>query len=110
VSIYLARKTNNAGVQFLNIDGKLTDNHHMISDSLNNYFLTTADKINTNNANFGHFIVCDIDKYLYFLSLALTTPFPKIKFNHTATKEIENIIKSLKPKYCMGMMNFQLKF
>jgi hypothetical protein len=26
-------KINNAGIQFLNIDGKLTDNHHMITES-----------------------------------------------------------------------------
>jgi hypothetical protein len=47
------RKINKSGIQFLNIHGKLTDNHHMITDSLNNYFLTIADKINTNNASIG---------------------------------------------------------
>jgi hypothetical protein len=34
-------KINNAVIRFLNIDGKLTDIHHMITDSLNNYFLTS---------------------------------------------------------------------
>jgi hypothetical protein len=50
------RKINNAGMQFLNTDGKLTHNHPIITDSLNNYFLTIPDKINTNNANAGHMI------------------------------------------------------
>jgi hypothetical protein len=54
-------KINNAVVQFLNIDGELTDNHHTISDSLNNYFLTITDKINTNNGNVGHIIESDTD-------------------------------------------------
>jgi hypothetical protein len=32
------RTINNVGMEVLNTDGKLTDNHHMITDSLNNYF------------------------------------------------------------------------
>jgi hypothetical protein len=46
------RKDNKDGIQFLNIDGKLTDNHYMIVDSLNKYFLTIAD--NTSNGMNGH--------------------------------------------------------
>jgi hypothetical protein len=56
----------------------------MITDSLNNYFLTTADKINTNNANVCHITESDTDKHLNCLSQAYMTPFPKIKFNHTS--------------------------
>jgi uncharacterized HAD superfamily protein len=59
---------NNAGIQFLNIDGKLTDNHHMITDSLNDYYLTIADKINTHNANVGHIIELDTEKYSNYVS------------------------------------------
>jgi hypothetical protein len=68
----------------------------MITDSLNNNFLTIADKINSNNTKVGHIIESDTDKHLNYLSQAFTTPFPKIKFNYTSTKEIEKIIKSLK--------------
>jgi hypothetical protein len=32
------RNNNKAYIQFLNIDGKLTDNHFMIAESLNKYF------------------------------------------------------------------------
>jgi hypothetical protein len=100
------RKSNDVGIKFLNIDGKLTDHHHMITESLNNYFLTTADKISTNNTNVDHVNNTNIGlvrgsdtyKYLNYLSRAFTTPFPIIKINYTSTKEIENIIKSSKPK------------
>jgi hypothetical protein len=74
----------------------------MITDFLNNYFLTIADKINTNNANAGHIIGSDTDKYSNYLSQAFTIPFPKIELNHTSTKETENIIKPLKPKNSNG--------
>jgi hypothetical protein len=50
------KRTNNTEVQFLKIDGKLTDNHHVIADSLNDHFLTIADKINSNNAKSDHVI------------------------------------------------------
>jgi hypothetical protein len=69
-----------------------------------------VDKINTNNTNVGNAnninigLVKESDTYKYFnyLSQTFTTPFPKIKFNYTSTKEIENIIKSLKPKNSNG--------
>jgi hypothetical protein len=100
------RKSNDVGIQFLNIDGKLTDHHHTITQSLNNYFLTIADKINTsntnvdlvNNTNVGLIRESDTYKYLNYLSQAFMTPFPRIKVNYTSTKEIKNIIKTLEPK------------
>jgi N-acetyl-beta-hexosaminidase len=96
------RKINKAGKHFLNNDGKLTDDHHKITDSLNNYFVTIADKINTNNANAGHSIESHTDKYSNYLYQAFMIPFPKIVLNHTSTNETENIIKSLKPKNSSG--------
>jgi Notch-like protein len=90
------RKNNKDGIQFLNIDGKLSDNHHMIVDSLNKYFLTIADK--TSNAMNGHTTGFDPAKHLKYMSLTLVNPFPKINFKHTTSKEAESIIKSFKPK------------
>jgi hypothetical protein len=72
------------------------DHHYTISESLNNYFLSIADKINTNNSKFGHIIHDDPHKYSNYLSQVFKTPFPKINLNYTSTKEIENIIKFLK--------------
>jgi hypothetical protein len=52
----------------------------VITDSLNNHILTTADKINYNNANVVHIIESDdTDKYLNYLS-------------QVSTKQTENII------------------
>jgi hypothetical protein len=105
----IGRKINNAGIQFLNIDGKFTDNHHMITDSLNNYFLTMADKMNSNNTEVGHIIHSDTDKHLNYLSQAFTTPFLKIKFNYTSTKQIDKIINSLKSKNSNGYDEISIK-
>jgi hypothetical protein len=90
------RKLKDAGIQALNIDGKLRDHHYTITESLNKYFLTIADIINTNNTKFDHIIHDDPHKYSNYLSQAFKTPFPKVNLNYTSTKEIENIIKSLK--------------
>jgi hypothetical protein len=96
------KSTNNIEVQLLNIKGKITDNYHLIADSLNNYFLTIVGKINSNNAKSDHFIEFDIDKHPSYLLQVFPTPFPEIKFKLTSTKEIENIIKSLKRKNSNG--------
>jgi hypothetical protein len=80
------KKTSNVGIQFLNIDGKLNDNHLTIADSLNNYFLTAADKINTNNINVNNTAESDTNNYLNYLSQTFTTPF--LKINTLKTKRI----------------------
>jgi hypothetical protein len=94
IKLVTGSKVNNADIVFLNVDGKLIDNHHMITNSLNSYFLTIADKMNSNNTNVCHIIESDTDKYFNYLSRAFTTPFSKIKFSCTFAEEIENIIKS----------------
>jgi Notch-like protein len=93
----------------LNIDRKLNDNHLTIADSLNNYFLTIDDKINTNNLNVNNTLESGTNNYLNYLSQTFTTAFTKIKFNHTSTKEVENIIKSLKPKNSHGYDEISVK-
>jgi hypothetical protein len=80
--------TNSSEAQLLNIDGKLIDNHHLITDSLNNYFLTIADKININNAKGSHTKKSDIDKHWSYLPQAFPTPFPETRLNPASTKEI----------------------
>jgi hypothetical protein len=103
------KKTNNAGIQLLNIEGKLTDNHHTITNFVNNYYLIVADKITSNNINVKNIAESDTNNHLNYLSQTFTIPFPKIKFNHTSTKEIENIIISLKPKHSYGYDDIWLK-
>jgi hypothetical protein len=89
IKMVTGKRVNNTEVQFLNIEGKLTDNHQLISDSLNDYFLTIVDKINGNNAKSDHFPEFDIDKHWSYLSLAFSTPLPEIKLKPTSTKELK---------------------
>jgi hypothetical protein len=60
----------------------------MITNFVNNYFLTVADKITFNNINVNNIAESDTNNHLNYLSQTFTVPFPKIKFNHTSTKEI----------------------
>ena len=103
------KKTHKAGIESLNIEGKLTDNHHTITNFVNNYFLTIADKINTNHIILNSIAKSDRNNHLKYLSQSFMITFPKIKFNHTSTTGIENIIKSLKPNTLMDMMQFRLQ-
>jgi hypothetical protein len=53
-----------------------------------------------------------MEKHWSYLSLASLTPYPEIKFKPSSTKEIENIIASLKQnkKTLAGMMKFRIIF
>jgi hypothetical protein len=69
--------------------------------------LTVVGKIN-NKIKCDYSKEFDTEKHWSYLSQAFPTPFPEIKYEPTSTKEIENIIKSLKPKAPMGMTKFRL--
>jgi hypothetical protein len=89
------RKSVHEDIHTLNIDGNLINNQQIISNTFNDHFLTMADRINnkmSNNLNFGKH-----NKYpMEYLLQICKNPFPNIKCNYTSTKEIKNIIKSLK--------------
>jgi hypothetical protein len=63
--------------------------------------LTILGKIN-NKIKCGYSKEFDTEKHWRYLSEAFRTPFPEIKFEPASSKEIENIIKSLKPKNSNG--------
>jgi hypothetical protein len=92
------RSNNKADIEFLNIDWKMMDNHFMIAESLNKYFLTIAHDIS--NATNGHTTGFDTAKHLKYMPQAFVNPFPKINFKHNISKEVESIIGSFKPKFC----------
>jgi hypothetical protein len=97
-------------IQERNVDGDSTDNPQVIASVFNEYVLSVAENslpqdsnINSNN-NAG---ISDIKSKhgntsnsspAHYLAHAFDNPFPKI----STTKEIENIIKSLKPKNKCG--------
>jgi hypothetical protein len=94
------RNNNKADIQFLKIDGKLTDNNVIIAESLNKYILIIADNIK--RVTDGHITGCDPANHAKYMTQAFVNSFPKIYFNHTTYKEIESIIRSFKPKYSNG--------
>jgi hypothetical protein len=87
-------------------NGALAENHQVIADSFQSHFLSIADKIvsNINNSEDTYDISCS--DYLY---RAFKNPYPNIIFDHTTTKEIENIIKSLKSKNSRGYDEISVK-
>jgi hypothetical protein len=96
------KRINNTEVHFLNVEGNLTDSHQLIVDSLNNYFLTVLKKINSNSAKSDHSVEFDTDKHRSYLTQAFPTPFPEMESKPATAKEIEKIIRSLKPKKSNG--------
>jgi hypothetical protein len=105
-----SKKVNNEDISLSNIGRDIMDNCQVISDSLNNYFLSVANKINykvkyntkigSNNNNRNP---------LHYLSQSFSNPFPNIKFSNTSTKEIERIINSLKSKNLHGYDEISMK-
>jgi hypothetical protein len=70
------RNNNKADIQFLKIDGKLTDNHVMIAESLNKYFLTIADNIK--RVMNGHITGFDPANHVKYMTQAFVNSFPKL--------------------------------
>jgi hypothetical protein len=100
VKVESGKKTINEDVQGLNIDGKSTNSPQAIASAFNEYFLSLVEKIylNNNNNNNNNIIINPI----YYLSHAFNISYPNINLKFTTTKEIENIIKSLKSKNSHG--------
>jgi glycosyltransferase involved in cell wall biosynthesis len=96
------------------VDGDSTDNPKVIASIFNKYFFSVAENIlprdnnATNNINTG---INDIkDKHSgtinsdpsHYLAQAFNNLFLNMQLKFSITKEIENIIKSLKPKNTYG--------
>jgi hypothetical protein len=72
----------------------------VIANEFNKYFLSIAKDLNKRNG-LG-FYNPENTTPLHYLLQSFKTPFPNIKLNFMSSKEIENIIKSLKPKNSSG--------
>jgi len=88
---------NNERIDYLNVEGNIIKNRQEIVNIFNKHFVSTAKNINpipTNHSN------CNPNNStpLHYLLQAFKTPFPNFYLKHISTKEVENIIKSLKPK------------
>jgi len=93
----------NKGTQLINIDGKLITNQRSIANSFNKYFLTVANKITSNIKNDKTSLNCNNPIHCLHKNFKLTCSNVKLKY--TTPKEIEKIIKSLKPKNFHGYLN-----
>ena len=98
-------ETNNTGntekINTLNIDGNSISDRQEIANAFNKYFLTIAKGINTKQNKLNSY---NLNKTtpLHYLMQSFKNPFPNINLKSISTKEIENIIKSLKPKNSFG--------
>jgi hypothetical protein len=84
-----------------NIDGTSVTSHQEIENELNKYFLSIAKNINIEH-NDSNFQKLDNTTPLHYLLQSFKTPFPDIKLKFLSSKEVENIIKSLKTKNSSG--------
>ena len=66
-------------------DNKIIKNQNRIANVFNNYFISIADSIRSNNTN----------PYAYLTNL-FKRPFTKMSWQYTSTHEIEKIIKTIK--------------
>ena len=91
VNLETHRKSSNAAIESLNVDGGIVNNELHIADTFNNYFLSIADNININNNNNAH----TKNKYkpnsdnnnipLQSVSQIHNSPYTKIKRKPTTT-------------------------
>ena len=95
-------KTGNAEeINTLKIDGNTISDHQEIANAFNKYFLTVAENINMKqNAPSSQNL--DNATPLHYLTQAFKHPFPSLNLRSVSTKEIEEIIKFLKPKNSSG--------
>jgi hypothetical protein len=101
----LKLETNKTGktdkVITLNIEGTPVSNHQEIANEFNKYFLSVAKNINIKSNDFkSHKLDNTIP--LHYLLQSFKTPFPNINLKFLSSKEVENIIKSLKTKNSAG--------
>jgi len=82
------------------IDGTLTSNSQIISNSFNNYFLSIIE---------NHIPIAKNNNPIDYLYQAFKELFPAIKYLNTSTTEIEKIIESLKVKDSHGYNEIAVK-
>ena len=102
------RKFVNEDIHVLNINDYLTNNQHIISNSCNDHFLSTINRVNSKTSNNSNPDRSGSIPAEYLLQTC-KTPFPNIKYSYRSNKEIENIMKSAKPTNCHGYDEISVK-
>jgi hypothetical protein len=101
VNLETSKTGNTEKINNFNIDGNLISNHQEIANAFNKYFLTIAKSINTKQIECSSHNL-DNTIPLHYLMQSFKNPFPRIHLKSILTKEVENIIKRLKPKNSSG--------
>jgi hypothetical protein len=86
-------------IQFLVTDSTGLTNQNKTANTFNNYFLSIADLINTNNNNH---INTHITNPIHYLLKSFKRLFTGISWQYASTYEIDKIIKSLNTKNTAG--------
>ena len=85
----------------MNVEGNLIKNRQKIVNTFNNYFSSIAKNINSTHTNLSNYKPHDTTP-LHYLFQSFKAPFPNINLKSSLTKDVENVIKSLKPKNAYG--------
>ena len=86
-------------IQSLVLDNNVITDQNQIANTLNTYFLSIADSINSNN---NKSVNTNLTNPISYLTNSFGKPFTKISWQYASTYEVENIIKSLKTKNSCG--------
>jgi PHD/YefM family antitoxin component YafN of YafNO toxin-antitoxin module len=101
------RKAHSTNIKFLNTDGITTDNQQLIAETFNNYLTSIAENIKTTDRNV--YIqnqntpdTANVDTASHYKKGMGKLRYTTFQSKPTTTTEIENIIKTLKPKNSYG--------
>jgi hypothetical protein len=100
----LGKVKKNHGIHSLHINGTSIINHQIIASAFNKHFSTLPTMITRKiiaNA-FSKISANNHNNLSFSLNNVFQTPFHSIKYHRTTTKEIENIIKSIKSSNSCG--------
>ena len=100
----VGRSTSRIEISAVKIDGKILNNQQEVVGEFNKYFANVADKIKR-HVNKNSIPMNDQKNevnFMHYMNQDFINSYPNINYNCSTIKEIENIIKSLKPKNSCG--------
>jgi hypothetical protein len=90
-------------ISALNAEGNWIRKKQIIAETFNNYFLSVSENKNVtskqSNNNISNSLMIT---HTHYLCQSFSDPFPNMKIKPVSTKEVENMIKSLKLKNSFG--------
>jgi hypothetical protein len=106
IKLETGKKHTSNEMNMLNIKGRLSNNHQDIAEAFNKHFISIPDEINTNNNSNKE---RNVNTAKLLLTRSFKNPFPTLKPSPVSTKQIKNIIRSIKTKNYHGYDKFPAK-